>query len=350
MLPQATAQSRGQTNMNGNPQIDNAMALYQQLLGQQQNDRPQMSPEQLQMLTQDRQQRASMLPLAIGASLAGDKRIASMGGAMYKDAVDAQGPMQLGQEGWVTPDGQMIANPYTQADRQERRQDRLLTLALGAAGKGKAPDPYFTPIPTANGVVSFNNRTGQYELSQGSDGKPVIPAAADPTLQGNLAGAKKSGTITAERTTTDQLDAPKLIEEGNNTIKLVDDLLAAPGFSQAVGKSRMFGIQMIPGTDAKDFDIRLDQLKGKQFLEAFQSLKGGGQITEVEGKKATDAIARMNASGSEEEFKKAAREFQDILKLGVDRARRNQSAPAQQAPARSNSAAPSIDDLLNQYR
>ena len=75
---------------------------------------------------------------------------------------------------------------------------------------------------------------------------------------------------------------------------------------------------------AKDFDVRLDQLKGQQFLQAFESLKGGGAITEIEGKKATDAIARMDAASSEAEFTKAAREFQSVIRQGVARAKNAQ--------------------------
>jgi hypothetical protein len=134
------------------------------------------------------------------------------------------------------------------------------------------------------------------------------------------------------------------VAEADEAVRLVDDLLKAPGFKQAVGASRMLGVQKIPGTAARDFDIRLDQLQGKQFLQAFESLKGGGQITEIEGKKATDAIARMNASGSEAEFIKAAKEFQDVIRTGADRARKRipageqSSAPTQKTVVRTGTA------------
>jgi hypothetical protein len=130
---------------------------------------------------------------------------------------------------------------------------------------------------------------------------------------------------------------------------LVDDLLKAPGMKQAVGASRMLGIQKIPGTPAKDFDVRLDQLKGQQFLQAFESLKGGGAITEIEGKKATDAIARMDAAGSEAEFTKAAREFQSVIRQGVARAKNAQGVqtiqPAQTTPP--NELFNAADAILN---
>jgi hypothetical protein len=377
-LPNAVAQNQGTTTMNPNqPQgtaLPNAtaaygnravdpMQVYQQLLAQQANVAPQqLTPEQRQALMGDRQRRASVLPLAIGASLAGDKRISALGGQLYQDATDAQGPMKMGNEGWMTADGQLVENPFTNATREESRRDRLLQLSLTAANRGKAPDPYFQPIQTATGVYAFNSRSGQMELIQGPNGQPIVGSTSDPKLQGDIAGAKKGATVTAEKTVNELFDAPKVISQGEDTIKLVDDLLASPGFKQAVGKSRMFGVQMIPGTDAKDFDIRLDQLKGKQFLQAFESLKGGGQITENEGKKATDAIARMNAAGSESEFIKASREFQEVIRTGVDRARRAASGSGQPqqpaAPQVSNSPAAGgltaeeqreLDELRSQF-
>ncbi len=72
----------------------------------------------------------------------------------------------------------------------------------------------------------------------------------------------------------------------------------------------------------------LNQSKGGAFLEAFKALKGGGQITEIEGKKATDAIARMDRSQSKAEFDKALSDYEGVIKLGVDRANQLAGKPA----------------------
>jgi hypothetical protein len=211
-------------------------------------------------------------------------------------------------------------------------------------GGGAASQPYFQPVQTAQGVMAFNARTGRVEPVMGANGQPVVGAAADPTLQGQLAASKASATTTAKSEAEATFEAPKVVAEADEAVRLVDDLLKAPGFKQAVGASRMLGVQKIPGTAARDFDIRLEQLQGKQFLQAFESLKGGGQITEIEGKKATDAIARMNASGSEAEFIKAAKEFQDVIRTGADRARKRipageqSSAPTQKTVVRTGTA------------
>ena len=99
---------------------------------------------------------------------------------------------------------------------------------------------------------------------------------------------------------------------------VVSGILEHPGFSGSVGAknaSFLFGMKGQPfsGTKEADFMAMLDQLKGGAFLQAFQSLKGGGPITDVEGQKATEAIVRAQNSQSEEGFRKSMGEVLDVL-------------------------------------
>lgn len=217
--------------------------------------------------------------------------------------------------------------------------------------------PYYSPVQTTEGIQAFNARTGKVEPLTGAAGTVLQAPQFNPQLQAQLTGAKEAAKLTTESETQKLLDAPKVIQKTQETITLLDDLLKAPGFKQAVGMSRLMPLHLIPGTAERDFDIRLEQLKGKQFLEAFESLKGGGAITELEGKKAQSAISRMDASGSEEEFKKAVMEFKQIVQAAQKRA-----MAAQQSPTASSAnpilppsmlptkqASPSISDLLNKY-
>lgn len=145
----------------------------------------------------------------------------------------------------------------------------------------------------------------------------------DPSYQATKAGAIKGAQTQAAMDVESRANLPKVIQQGEQTIKLVDDLLNHPGFGVSVGKTAPIGSAMsyIPGTQAASFDIALKQIKGKQFLEAFETLKGGGQITQIEGEKATHAMSRMEKANTEEEFTKASREFQEIIQLGIDRAK-----------------------------
>jgi hypothetical protein len=89
------------------------------------------------------------------------------------------------------------------------------------------------------------------------------------------------------------------------------------GFELAVGAGVPSWLPFQGGTDVSNFRVRLDQIKDRTFLEAFQQLKGSGQITEKEGEKATSALNRMNLAQSEVEFIKAAREFEENLNRGM---------------------------------
>lgn len=89
------------------------------------------------------------------------------------------------------------------------------------------------------------------------------------------------------------------------------------GFELAVGAGVPSWLPFQGGTDVANFRVRLDQIRDKTFLEAFQQLKGAGQITEKEGEKATSALNRMNLAQSEVEFIKAAREFEENLNRGM---------------------------------
>jgi len=213
-------------------------------------------------------------------------------------------------------------NPLAPGYNPQPIQKGLSPAEQARVDKGEAGGtPYFTPVQSGHGVYAFNNRTGRMELIQGATGTPIIGSASDPALQGKIAGAKEAGKVEGEAGAKARTDLPAVVAEADQTAKLVDDLLAHPGLGAAVGSSAMLGTQIIPGTQGKDFMVRLEQLKGKQFLQAFQGLKGGGQITEAEGQKATDAMSRMKNTSSEPEFIKAAQEFKDIIRKGADRAR-----------------------------
>ena len=162
----------------------------------------------------------------------------------------------------------------------------------------------------------------QYEVGSGQG----LPQKQQDAIAADL-GKKK-----AENQLQAQVDLPKVEAEAKQTIGLVDKMLAHPGFSTVVGSKGVTGIPAaagypIPGTDAADFTVLRNQLVGKQFLQAFQTLKGGGQITEMEGRKATDAIARMDTAQSEKEFRAAALEFRGVIENGLRNAKKSAGAP-----------------------
>lgn len=187
---------------------------------------------------------------------------------------------------------------------------------------------------------------------------------ADPDFQRRMAAARVTGEAIAKGDVAAQQALPKVITRAEEGMRLIDEMIGKqevrdasgkviqaatkphPGFQNAVGTTWLPGARFVPGTDAADFQARFDQVKGASFLEAFESLKGGGAITEKEGAKATEAINRMALAQSEREFVSAARDLQEVVRKGVANAQRKAGgAGGAAAPTQ-----PNIDALLQKYK
>jgi len=72
-------------------------------------------------------------------------------------------------------------------------------------------------------------------------------------------------------------------------------------------------------------------VQGQTFLQAYNYLKGGGAITDIEGKKGEAAIARLNRSQSTEDYRAALDDLSSVLKSGIERMRTQAKAPVAKA-------------------
>jgi hypothetical protein len=127
------------------------------------------------------------------------------------DWKDANGSLVPVTEYGDRPEGigqiEKTGNPYTDMlvrgqDGQIVQNTPLINVKTQLAQAGRsAPSqaqPYFQPVQTAQGVMAFNARTGRVEPVMSQQGQAVIGAAADPALQGQIAGAKESGEQSAK--------------------------------------------------------------------------------------------------------------------------------------------------------
>jgi hypothetical protein len=174
---------------------------------------------------------------------------------------------------------------------------------------------------------------------------------ADPVFQQRMGAARATGEAIAKGDVAAMQALPKIIGDAELAVGILDQMVGKrdsktgklltkdpvtgepiqnnkphPGFAPAVGMGGLgtLGIpglaQIIPGTEAANFKTLYDQITGAAFSEAFETLKGGGAITEKEGTKATAARNRMSLAQSEDEFIKAALEYREIVAKGVERA------------------------------
>ena len=166
----------------------------------------------------------------------------------------------------------------------------------------------------------------------------------DLDFQERLERIKAAGKYKGEALAKAQSDLPGAVERANQALNVIDQMVGKratadaqgnivdpgtkphPGFRGAVGAG--FGERFLPGTEAASFQALYDQVTGGAFLQAYETLRGTGQITEIEGAKATSAITRMQLSQNEREFIKAAREFQDVIRSGVQRAQAKAGQPS----------------------
>lgn len=141
---------------------------------------------------------------------------------------------------------------------------------------------------------------------------------------------------------------PKVITDSQTAIALIDKAINHPGRAAATGASSKFDPRnYAPGTDATNFRVLLDQLKGGTFLQAFQSLKGGGAITQVEGTKAEQAIARLDQAQSDEEFLVALNDLRAIAAAAPVRAQAKLDAMAAPQRGGGGQSAPAVQRAVN---
>ena len=167
----------------------------------------------------------------------------------------------------------------------------------------------------------FGNSNAQYV--QGAD--PIVDSWVDriqngtakiteiPASQADLRNKVSLGLSSAG---LDASGKPTVTEMGKEALKTAQDLMTkfnnGTGTS-AVGGSRIFGFQYIPGTAPSDFSIEFDSLKNKLSLDAVKYLKGQGQVSDSERAMLQSAVTGLNLSQSEEEFKKTLQDIIDKL-------------------------------------
>lgn len=138
--------------------------------------------------------------------------------------------------------------------------------------------------------------------------------------------AKEVGTAKGK----EQASAPKALETSERMLGQIDNVLKHPGLYVGTGPTAF--TQYIPGTSMRDLRSRISELTGSTFLQAYESLKGTGQITEIEGKKATDAISRLNDPYVKtEDYRQALYDLRSVVQNAQSKANKllgGQSAPA----------------------
>jgi hypothetical protein len=151
------------------------------------------------------------------------------------------------------------------------------------------------------------------------------------------------GGTKAEETARDvSRQKTNAVSHADQLLATIDSTLNDPALGSATGGDGW--LSAIPGTGAKRAATKIEQLKGQVFLQAYEQLKGGGVITEIEGKKAEAAIARLDRGQSDEDFKEALMELREIVLIARERAGASKS-PAKPAATKRLKYNPATGDF-----
>jgi hypothetical protein len=177
------------------------------------------------------------------------------------------------------------------------------------------------PAPALSAFQQAQQDAAQRKLQQrGAEKRQDLEIVQQERIQANLPQIEDAASQTLKN--IEGLIGGAQVDAKGRVVYAKDAKPAHPGFGDAVGLSfsKITG-GPIPGSSRSDFEKRLDQVKGSTFLDAYNMLRGGGAIDQKEGQKATAALNRMDLAQSEVEFVRAARDFEEIVKKGVARAR-----------------------------
>lgn len=137
---------------------------------------------------------------------------------------------------------------------------------------------------------------------------------------GLAAAATEKGKAAAEA----EIAAPGDVATADQTLAYIDSLRSHPGREAATGMDSFRSA--VPGTDARDFAIENKRLASGAFLTAINELRGMGALSNSEGQTATAAIAALETEGTEGGYLKRLAEYEEIVKLGRERAARRVTA------------------------
>lgn len=176
------------------------------------------------------------------------------------------------------------------------------------------------------------------------------PGKSYEEFKGAIAQTTASGHEKGTETAKAALGLPAITQSSDILMSTVDKMMDHPGLSSSIGAGSM--LPTIPGTPQADFRALKESLTGGVFLQAFNTLRGGGAITEIEGKKAQDALAVLQSTQSPKAFKENLKIFRDNVQRGLENARNKAaggvqpSAEGKNAPAAPQVAAPPPGGVL----
>ncbi|EHX43613.1 phage DNA ejection protein [Escherichia coli] len=142
-----------------------------------------------------------------------------------------------------------------------------------------------------------------------------------------------------------QAAAQGAVDTFSTALDSLNEIEQSPGLSKAVGIRSAF--PTVPGSDAANFEARLDTFKAQTFLPMVQSLKGMGALSDAEGKKLSDAVGALSPKMSEKAFRDSIGKIRNQLesKLSTVKKQFDYQAPVQNMPGQQSTTGSNFSSL-----
>jgi len=191
------------------------------------------------------------------------------------------------------PDGTVVAKPVLTESGQPVFASKTAVVDIGG-------------VPTLVDVNDMSDSRSTVPLS-------TVQSEADSSEQ--IAQASSRGSTTGKGQGQAQIDVRGSIDSANQMLASLRSIKNDPALD-AVFRNPLGSLNpslYVPNTPERDFAERLKQLQGGVFMQAYETLKGGGQITEIEGQKAEVSLANMAKAQTKEQFLENLAIFEGIV-------------------------------------
>jgi hypothetical protein len=209
-------------------------------------------------------------------------------------------------------------------------------MSVGGHLYDKASGQWISPPDGGNGGTPRVSLAGQWGRDQQgnpvylqpSDSGEMIPAQVPEgvTLMGpfDINADRAAGSTWGKGIGGAQLDLPNAELIGQQTISAINDVRnETKGMEEHFGNVLGVPQQMTPawpGSPKARFQVAADRAINRAFLEGREMLKGAGQITDFESRKAEAAITAAQAAmekGDKAQFLKALDDFEQAVRDGL---------------------------------
>jgi hypothetical protein len=242
------------------------------------------------------------------------------------------GKLIAAEQAQVSPDIQARLEADLEERAKQHEYDMELAAARNAGGGGAGGG-----APAAVEEYNFYRNLPEAEKAEFLRVKRMN---ATPQIAQDIAAGRARGAVQGE--TAGNL--PNIEFKAQTALDTLDALEKSPGFNNIFGLASV--VPIIPGTEQANTYALWEQTQGQAFLSAYETLKGGGQITEIEGQKATAAITSLaQRKQKPAAARKAITTLRGIIKTGLDRAKQK----AGQAPA-APAGLPAVGEVRKGYR